>query len=294
MTHASTIQPSHTRLASLLVGVVLPAMITTQSLLLPSSATAEAQVSAPQALLGDNLNWAVDASPALSSSIAPSLPNAPSPMPQTKVERLFSLENLNDSGTQTAAHLAPLHMKYIPAGWTAQPITPHDKVLLGLKDLVSPLDALGMLTSAGYSFALKGEPNYGTDSGAFGETLGAAAIRETTEGIFTDTVFAPLLHEDPRYYVEGSKYGFFHRFAYAGTREIFTRTDAGHSSVNGAMILGYAASSALSYTYYPKINKNFDDTAATMGGSLGGAAIGFLVSEFSDSVLQALHLEKKP
>ena len=281
LSHTLTIHPSRS-LASHLLRAILVVMIATG---LPSPAMTAEPVSAPQPLLsGDLLR------PTATSF---SLPTAPSAKPQSKPVRLLSLENPDNPQPMQPAHLAPLHMKYIPAGWTAQPITPHDKVLLGLKDLVSPLDALGMLTSAGYSFALKGEPNYGTNRGAFGETLGAAAIRETTEGIFTDTVFAPLLHEDPRYYVEGTHYGFFHRFAYAGTREILTHTDSGHSSVNGAMILGYAASSALSYTYYPKINKNFDDTAATMGGSLGGAAIGFLVSEFSDSVLQALHLEKK-
>jgi len=78
------------------------------------------------------------------------------------------------------------------------------------------------------------------------------------------------------------------------SRTFVTRTDSDGRSLNGALLLGYAASSALSYTYYPQINRNFDDTAKTYGDSLGGAAFGFVASEFTDDVLQWLHLEKKP
>ena len=196
-------------------------------------------------------------------------------------------------GSPTAGPVAPIFTKYIPAGWHAQTITGHDKVIIGLRDLYNPLNFAAIFLVSGYEQALNGEPNYGTDRGAFGERLGAAAIRESTQGVFTDSVFAPLLREDPRYYVEGSQYGFFHRTAYAVTRPLVSRTDSGHSTINGALLLGYGASSALTYTYYPQINRNFRDTAATFGGAVGGAAIGYFVSEFSAGFLQAIHLVHK-
>lgn len=192
----------------------------------------------------------------------------------------------------TAGPVAPIHMKYIPAGWAAQKITARDKFVIGVRDLYSPLNFAAIIVTAGYEQALNGEPNYGVDRGAFGERLGAAGIRETTQGLFTDSVFAPILHEDPRYYVEGSQYGFFHRTIYAVTRPLITRSDSGRSTVNGALLLGYAASSGLTYAYYPEINKNFRDTATTFGGAIGGAALGFFVSEFSTDVLVMLHLKK--
>lgn len=195
--------------------------------------------------------------------------------------------------TRRAERAASLHMKYIPAGWSAkQPLPAKDKVLLGFRDLYSPLTLSGIVLSAGYSHLTDGQPNYGVNSEAFGKRLGASILRDSTEGIFTDAVFAPLLHEDPRYYVEGPDYGFLHRTLYSITRPLVTRTDSGHSSVNGAMLLGYASASALSYTYYPQINRNFHDTAATFGGGIGGAALGFFVSEFSADVLHKLHLGK--
>ena len=193
----------------------------------------------------------------------------------------------------TAGPVAPKYTKYVSWGYTAQPITNRDKVVIGARDLYSPFSFLGELASAGYSHLVNGQPNYGTDKGAFGERLGAAVIRDSSEGVFTDMIFAPMLHEDPRYFAEGPRYNILHRALYAVTRPLITRTDSGKSSVNGAMLIGYAAASAVSYSYYPQINKNFQDTAATYGGGLEGAAIGFLVSEFEDDIFMALHLEKK-
>ena len=99
---------------------------------------------------------------------------------------------------------------------------------------------------------------------------------------------------DPRYFQAGPDAGFVHRTLYAVTRVLVSKTDSGRSSVNAPLLLGYAATSAMTPLYYPQVNRNFKDVASGYGGSLGGAAIGFLFSEFSDSVLQSLHLEKRP
>ncbi len=205
-------------------------------------------------------------------------------------------ETTGGGALQPAAtpRVAPIYMKYIPPGYTVQHLTANDKVVLGIRDLYNPLNFAGMFASAGYEQLTNGEPNYGTDRGAFGERLGAAGIRESTQGLFTDSVFSPLLHEDPRYYIKGPQYGFIHRTFYAITRPLVTRTDGGRTTINGALLLGYAASSALSYGFYPQDNQNPKDTAATFGAGLGGAALGFFVTEFSGDVLQLLHIHKQP
>jgi len=198
---------------------------------------------------------------------------------------------------QNATKAGPVAPKYsitISAGFKAQPWTAHDKFIGGLRDVVSPFSLIGDVVSAGYSHVTNGSPNYGTDKGAFGQRLGATFIRDSTETFFAESIMAPVLHEDPRYYVEGPRYNIFHRTLYAVTRPIITRTDSGRSTLNASLLIGYAGASALSYTYYPEINKNFKDTASTFGGSLAGAAIGDFVNEFIDDTLQALHLEKKP
>jgi hypothetical protein len=203
-----------------------------------------------------------------------------------------SLSSSSVSQEPAPPQVAPIHTKYILPGMTAQPISARDKVMIGLQDSYSLMNFGGMFAAAGYEQLRNSEPNYGTDRGAFGERVGAAAIRDTTQGVFTDAVFAPLLHEDPRYYVEGSQYSTIHRALYAVTRPLITRTDSGRKTLNGALLLGYASSSLLNNAYYPAINRNARDTATAFGGSLGGSALGFLLSEFSSSIWHKVHLTR--
>jgi hypothetical protein len=241
--------------------------------------------SAPMALPGVGVSSSV-------STSSSALPDAPSAVMFAAVPVVDTKDKRAVDSSPTAP-FASRFTKYIPADERGVKISGRDKVVIGLKDTVSPFSFLGILVTAGYSHVTNGEPNYGTDRGAFGERLGATAIRDTSETIFSDAVMSPILHEDPRYYVEGDQFSFIHRTIYAVTRPLITRTDSGHASVNGAILIGYAFASALSYAYYPKSNQNFHDTASTYGGSLGGAALGDFVSEFADGFLQAVHLEKK-
>ena len=236
-----------------------------------------------------------DSSSTASSSSPTTLPDAPSATLLTAYAPAgaYLPQGPNAGHHSTPVPVAPIYTKYIPAGWTAQKITAHDKVIIGARDLYSPLTLLGDLASAGYSDLVNGQPNYGTNGKAIGQRIGATVLRDTTEGVFSDMVFSPLFHEDPRYYVQGSSHNFFERIIYAGTRPIITRTDSGRNTINAAILVGYAGASATTYAYYPQINRNFNDTAATFGGALGGAAIGDVVSEFADGFLQALHLEKR-
>ena len=260
------------------------ALLAPLALMMASSSVAQQAMALPSA--------APDA-PAIILS-APRFVEALEPQPSIGV---FSSEESSPSTATlpdepTRPQVAPIHTKYILPGMTAQPLSSRDKVMIGLQDSYSLMNFGGMLAAAGYEQLRNAEPNYGTDRGAFGERLGAAAIRDTTQGVFTDAVYAPLLHEDPRYYAEGPQYSTIHRALYAVTRPLITRTDSGHKTLNGALLLGYASSSLLNNAYYPAINRNAHDTAIAFGGSLGGSALGFLLSEFSSSLWHKVHLTR--
>ena len=175
----------------------------------------------------------------------------------------------------------------------ADPMTVHDKVVSGFKDSVSPSSAAGWLSTAGWQHLRNSSPNYGTDAGAFGQRLGAATIRATSEGLFRESVFAPLFHEDPRYYIMGKGHPFSKRLVYAATRSIITRTDSGHATPNFARLAGDAAASALTIPYYPAQNTTFSAVASTFGGSLGGSALSFVVDEFLVDALVDLKVKEE-
>ena len=192
---------------------------------------------------------------------------------------------------RTAPMGSPTDITVLP-GQTAPHQTVRDKMVGSVKDSVSPFTFMGEIISAGYSHVTNGSPNYGTDAPAFGQRVGAAIARGTSQNLFSEGVLASVLHEDPRYYQMGSGQNFFKRVVYAGTRPIITRTDSGHLTPNLALLGGYLGAAALTKTYYPDVNQGFNQTLQTYGGSIGGAALGFVVTEFLSDTLQILHLKK--
>jgi len=170
--------------------------------------------------------------------------------------------------------------KFISPGQIAPTLTAGDKALLGVKNAFTPFAVSGWFASAGYSQVTNSSPNYGTDRGAFGRRLGAAAVLDSSENIFSDSLMSNVFHEDPRYYRMGPAHNFLVRLVYSGTRSVFTRTDGGHSSVNFAQLSGTLGGAALTNLYYPQANRSMGQTMETFGGSVGGSALSDVVSEF--------------
>jgi hypothetical protein len=150
---------------------------------------------------------------------------------------------------------------------------------MGLKASVSPFAVIGWFGSATYSEAFNRSPNYGQSATEYAQRLGAAAARASSEGIFSTSVMAPLLREDPRYFVEGPGTAGFHRAFYALSRVFVTKSDDGRSTINYALLSGNASGAALTQTYYPAGNRNLHGTATTFGISLAGSGVKFLFEE---------------
>lgn len=180
--------------------------------------------------------------------------------------------------------------KFIRPGQIAPTLTGSDKVLLGVKNAFMPFEAFGWFVAAGYSQVTNSSPNFGTDRGAFGMRLGAAAIRGSSENIFGDSVMSNLFHEDPRYYQMGPAHNFFVRLVYSGTRPLFTRMDSGRATPNFAKLTGTMGGAMLTNLYYPQANRSVGQTMQTFGGSVGASALSGIVSEFYGDVLHLFHL----
>lgn len=228
---------------------------------------------------------------ALTSS---SLPDAPSATAATASPA--APEMLGAAAFQQGAlSNAPTASKYamvIQPGQTAPRISAHTKVVAGLKDSLNLTAVIGWAVSAGYEQLVDSSPNYGEfpdpaegTGKQFAQRLGAAAARATSENIFTESILAPVLHEDARYYRMGKGHNFVKRLVYSGTREIFTRTDGGHQTLNIANLGGNLAGSALTQAYYPNLNRGFNQVMQTFGGSVGGSALGYVVAEFLPDIL---------
>ena len=238
-------------------------------------------------------------SPAVPTADAPSASLPDSPGALLASQRISSSNDSehNAFGAETTgANIRPTiapRVKFIAAGRVAPKQQAHDKLLLGLRELVTPFAVIGWLGSAGWSQLIDGPPNYGTNGTAFAQRFGAAAALSSSKEIFSDSILATAFHQDPRYYQLGNGHGFFSRALYAATRPIVGRTDSGKTIPNYAFILGSGGAAGLTRAYYPERNQTGGQIARTWATTLGGSAVGSLVSEFGGGVIGWLRVGRR-
>ena len=123
------------------------------------------------------------------------------------------------------------------------------------------------------------QPAYGVGAAAFGQKVGAITATYAASNLFPKGILPTVFHQDPRYFrkAEGSIPS---RIFYAASQSFVTRTDRGSSAVNFSFLGGYAASVALSNSYYPDRNRNAFDAAARYGLGIGVGVIVNVVREF--------------
>ncbi|HEV2575851.1 MAG TPA: hypothetical protein VGU25_01455 [Acidobacteriaceae bacterium] len=230
--------------------------------------------------------------PAIVEAIADaSLPEAPLPQQEQKPGDKPLMTESTKAATASMP-MAPMFSRVIPAGMATPQIHKWDKITLATRNLYSATSIASFVASAGWDQLTNGQPNYGTNSKAFGQRVGAAVIRDSSQAFLSNGPFAVWLHQDPRYFALGSQHSIPKRAWYAVTRALVTRDSTdGHAVVNTSLILGQAAGTALNNLYYPKSNRNFHDNIAGFGGSMGGAALSFALDEFTSDLLRAVRLK---
>jgi hypothetical protein len=193
-------------------------------------------------------------------------------------------------GTGETQRSKPFLHRNVPPGEGLQPLTAGQKFELSFRSRFSAGAFAGALFGAGWSHLNNSRPHYGSDRGAFGERLGAAELKQTSESFFSSGLYAAAFHEDPHYYVMGSSQGHTvaHRAIYAATRVVVTRTDGGGTSVNFAKLAGLASSNALANTYYPVQDRAVSKTATAFATNLGTSALSLELSEFLPDVFHAI------
>jgi hypothetical protein len=167
----------------------------------------------------------------------------------------------------------------VDPGEKIPPLYPRDKMVFWLHEEFAPLSLFPAFTSAGWGQLVGSDPKYGSDSGAFGERLGAAVVRQASFRFFSDSLMPTLTHEDPRYFRKA--YGpITHRGVYAAERVFVAQRDNGSKGFNYSGTMGRAIASALTIAYYPHESANAKVAAQTWGISLAGWAGINLFHEF--------------
>lgn len=221
----------------------------------------------------------------------------PAPLPDAPSAALVSTSLTPDAGEptrnpQTKSSTAP-HGFIVQPWQTAEPLTAGGKFATSIHERFT-IGALGsVFVVAGYEHLTNGKPHYGTDRGAFGERLGAAAVRQSIDSILNHGLFAAALHDDPRYYVMGSRENIGKRAIYAASRVVITRTDSGHNTINLPGILSHTAVAAIDTTFYPPRDTTFPSTVSGYFSGFATTVLTYELDEFLDDALRTAHLRKK-
>jgi len=134
--------------------------------------------------------------------------------------------------------------------WDAAPLTTKQKFSLSLHDIFDPVALVGISATAGVEQATNAFSGYGQGAQGYGKRWGAQFANTASGDLFSRAVFPSLLHEDPRYFYQGSG-STWSRINHALSSALVTRSDSGHLMPDYSNILGDICSGALSNLYYP-------------------------------------------
>ena len=123
-------------------------------------------------------------------------------------------------------------------------------------------------------------PGYGHGLSGFEKRVGAVMLDRDASSFFGTFLFPSLFHEDMHYHRLGPEASVWHRAAYAMSRTLFTRNDAGGTSFNSALLLSVVASQSLKNLYYPSAQRGWAATWQRSRDALLGSMQDNLMREF--------------
>jgi len=155
----------------------------------------------------------------------------------------------------------------------AAPLTWKQKFSLATRGTFDPIAMVGVGVAAGIEQANNSFPGYGQGAEGYGKRFAAKFVDGRSSDYLTHAVFPTLLHQDPRYYYQGSG-TVKSRLLHAIGSAFLTRGDDGHTEPNYSYVLGDMCSGALSNLYYPQANRGahlvFSNAAVGLAGRVGG------------------------
>ena len=155
----------------------------------------------------------------------------------------------------------------------AAPLNAKQKFRFALRGTFDPVSMVGVGFGAGIEQATNAYAGYGQGAAGYAKRFAAKFADGRSSDFLTHAVFPSLLHQDPRYYYQGSGSA-KSRLAHAVTSAFLARSDTGLTVPNYSYLLGDLGSAALSNLYYPKANRGpslvFTIAAVGLAGRIGG------------------------
>lgn len=134
------------------------------------------------------------------------------------------------------------------------PLTARLKFQLAFRALVDPVNFLATGAFAGFDQAAD-TPDYQQGALGYAQRFGAGYADGFTSIMIGGAILPSLLHQDPRYFYQGTG-SIRSRILHAAAFAVICKGDNGHWQMNYSSIGGDLASGALSNLYYPPSNRS--------------------------------------
>jgi len=160
----------------------------------------------------------------------------------------------------------------------AVPLTTKLKFQMAYRVAIDPVSIGGAAVLAGINQA-GDTPDYVQGAKGYGQRFGAAYADGVTDILFGGAILPSLLHQDPRYFYQGTGTT-RSRLIHAMSNPFICRGDNGRLQPNYSSIGGDLISSALSNVYYPQSNRGVGFTFENVGISTAERTLSSVVQEF--------------
>ena len=161
---------------------------------------------------------------------------------------------------------------------TAVPLTTKLKFQMAYKAATDPVSIVGAAALAGMNQA-GDTPNYRQGASGYGERFGQAYGDGVTDVMFGGAILPTLLHQDPRYFYQGTG-STKSRVMHAISAPFICRGDSGRREINLSSMGGDLISGAVSNAYYPESNRGPSLVFTGFALSTGERMVSTVVQEF--------------
>jgi carboxypeptidase family protein len=159
-----------------------------------------------------------------------------------------------------------------------EPLTTKMKFELAYKDLTNPVFFARAAALAGVQQAAN-TPDYRQGAKGYGERFGANLAGGISEGLFGNAILPSLLHQDPRYFYQGTGTK-KSRARHAILAAFICKGDNGASQPNYSTWGGSLISSSISTAYYPQSDRSAGRIFKSFGIGMALHVGGSLAQEF--------------
>jgi len=131
-----------------------------------------------------------------------------------------------------------------------KPLSAKAKFKLSAKTMSDPVTVSFLGTLALIGQARNTDSSYGQEFDGYAKRFGKLYADSGIGTLMTTSVFPALLHQDPRYFRNGTG-SKWHRLLYSAEQILVTRSDSGETQFNYSEIVGNAVAAGISNAYHP-------------------------------------------